>query len=206
MRAGELKKVAKAYANLLPPEWKLNRTEFVRCVESWVQIVNFHSSQFDNKYIPRCCLEFLKMPGIPAGTFFVQELRYRKHRVQRWITMDEHSKLLSSIFDEMVAQFQPSIVEPLQIEEIRKLLEANLDYWPHPYALCIMKAEKADRREALKYFDLFSKATSGKPYDWVEHRRKELIKCLDQIGSPQELKMYLNLIQQEKLAEFRVPL
>ena len=203
MKIGEIRKIAEVYSDLFPSEWKPNRTEFVRCVDSWVQIVDFHPSQFDKKYIPKCCFEFLKMPGASTGTFLVQELLHKKHRVQRWITMDEHSKSSSSIFAEMVAQFKPSIVEPLKIENVQKLLHTDLDYWPHPYALCVMAVEKANRRNATTYFEMFSKAISGKPYHWAENRRKELTRCLDLIDSPDQLKAYLNPVQKEKLTDFR---
>ena len=124
MKSGELKKVAQAYATYLPTPWKRVGNEFMRREGEWVQIVTFNASRFSEQYVPRTCVEFLKMPGVPTGSFLVQELQH-PNATQRWVKTTE---IAANIFAQMVEQFKPSLRNPLDVSEIESLLEATVNY------------------------------------------------------------------------------
>jgi hypothetical protein len=109
MKSGELNKIAKSFAPLLPPPWKQIGREFFRCEGSWVQIVGFNPSRFADTYVPRSSFEFLKMPGTPTGGFLGQELHHA-NSTQRWVKIAESS---AEVFDEMTKQFRPALLGPL---------------------------------------------------------------------------------------------
>ena len=153
----------------------------------WVQIVSFNPSRFDDVYEPRRCFEFLSMPGDPSGGFLVHPLRH-PNGTQRWVKAARIADPASNdsaetVFAEMVRQFKPSLVKPLNLQEVRNLLEASIDYWPHAYALCVMAAEAGDKAAADRYFRAFQAVTADKPFSWVQSRKEELMECLTEIGS-----------------------
>jgi hypothetical protein len=98
----------------------------------------------------------------------------------------------------MVRQFEPSILKPLDSKEIKRLLEASMDYWPHIYALCVMAAKAGNKEAAERYFAAFQTAMADKQFSWVEPRRQELIACLNEIGS-EGLVTRLAEVQADKL-------
>lgn len=200
MKAGLLKKIVGDYAGFFPSDWKRVKNELMRRAGDWVQIVGINPSRFDDTYVPRTCLEFLKKPGEATGTFLVQELKHPAKDVQRWISMREHERSARAIFDEMCAQFRPDIRSPLDLATIKTLLSERLSYWPHAYALCVMVAEEGDRAEARRYYDIFLKATADKPKEWFDHRRAELERCLELMASREELRSHLASIATQKLA------
>jgi hypothetical protein len=200
MKAGLLKKIASDYAGLFPVEWRRAGSEFLRRRDDWVQIVSFNPSRFDDTYVPKCGLEFLKMPGDVTAGFLPQELRHPKHDVQRWISMKEHEFATTDVFQEMVRQFTPVLDHPLLRDDITKLLTANETYWPHPYALCVMAAERGELEEARRYYTSYLTITSDRPYDWAEMRRQELATCIKLMTSPNELKAHLLEVQETKAA------
>jgi hypothetical protein len=166
----------------------------------WVQIVAFNASRFSEQYIPRSCMEFLKMPGVPTGGFLVQELQHL-NATQRWIKTTDAP---ANVFEQMAEQFKPSLRHPLKVSEIKNLLDATVDYWPHAYALCVMACEEGDVGDAERYFDAFVLATSDKPYPWAETRKRELTACLEQSPSPEALRMRLKSLRNEKLRAFKL--
>lgn len=201
MKSNELKKVAQGYVKCLPKFWLPSRNEFVRSEGDWVQIISFNASRFAEQYVPRSCLEFLKMPGLPTGPFLVQELQ-NSNGTQRWVKTGDDPV---SISKEMSMQFRPSLENPLDTMEIRHLLAVALNYWPNAYALCVTACEEGNSIDATRYFDAFVAATKDKPFLWAETRRQELVECLLKIGSPEALGVHLNRIQADKRRALKLP-
>jgi hypothetical protein len=196
MKAGELKKVATAFSKFFPLPWKRVGNEFMRREKSWVQIGAFGASRFSDQYAPRNCFEYLLMPGPATGTFLSQELKH-PNGTQRWIDASNLT-LVDSVFSEMVRQFKPSLLAPLDLLEIKQLLESSRDYWPHSYALCIMSLENENQEEAEQYFADFSAAIADKPYSWAEARKRELTDLMA-IKKQEELISRLQSISEGKL-------
>ena len=195
MKSGELKKVAQAYAACLQAPWHRVGNAFLRCEGDWVQIIGFNASRFAEKYVPSSSLDFLKMPGEQPGGFLPRELQY-PNGTQRWIKSSENP---TDVFDQMVKQFKPSLLKPLNLVEIKHLLGDTINYWPHAYALCVMACEVGNAGDAERYFQAFILATSDKPYPWAETRKHELTECLKQAASPEVLSMRLEILRNEKL-------
>ncbi len=200
MKSGELKKVANAYAPYLPAPWHRVGNEFMRRGGDWVQIVAFNASRFSEQYVPRSCMEFLKMPGTPTGAFLVQELQ-NPNATQRWVKTSETP---DNVFAQMAGQFKPSLCAPLNISEIKNLLGTTMNYWPHPYALCVMACEEGNATDAQHYFNAFVSATSDKPYPWAETRKQELTECLKLTDSPEALRTRLDIVRIEKLRALKL--
>jgi hypothetical protein len=200
MKSGELKKVAQGYEAYLPGPWQRVGNEFIRREGDWVQIIAFNASRFSEQYVPRSCMEFLKMPGVPTGGFLVQELQ-NSNRTQRWVkTMDAPG----NVFEQMAEQFKPSLRFPVNVSEVKSLLDATMNYWPHAYALCVMACEEGHAGDAQRYFQAFVLATSDKPYPWAETRKHELTECLKQEASPEVLRMRLESLRNEKLRALKL--
>jgi hypothetical protein len=200
VKSGKLKKVAQAYATFLPAPWQRVGNEFIRCEADWVQIVAFNASRFSEEYVPKSCMEFLKIPGVPTGAFIVQELQ-NPNATQRWV---KTSDAPASVFEQMAEQFKPSLCNPLSVTEIKGLLGATMKYWPHAYALCVMACEEGNASDADRYFRVFVSETSDKPYPWVENRKHELADCLQLVRSPEALRMRLEGIRVEKLRALKL--
>ena len=200
MKSGELKKVVQAYASHLPAPWQRVGNEFCRCEGDWVQIIAFNASRFSEQYVPRSCMEFLKMAGVPTGCFLVQELQ-NPNGTQRWVKLSEDP---ADVFKEMAKQFRPSLLRQLDPAEIKRLLMANTSYWPHAYALCVIACEEGNTVEAEHWFDAFASATADKPYPWVETRKQELKECLKLAASPEALKANLDVVRTEKLRALKL--
>lgn len=200
MKSGELKKVAQAYATHLPAPWQRVGNEFCRREGDWVQIVAFNASRFSDQYVPRSCMEFLKMPGVPTGGFLVQEL-HNPNATQRWVTLSEDP---AAVFQEMAKQFRPSPLRQLDLAEIKRLLTATTSYWPHAYALCVIACEEGNTVEAERWFNAFAFATADKPYPWAETRTQELKECLKLAASPEALKAQLDVVRTEKLRALKL--
>lgn len=200
MKSVELKRVAQAYSIFLPAPWQRVGNEFVRREGDWVQIIAFNASRFSEQYAPRSCMEFLKMPGVPTGAFLVQELQ-NPNSTQRWIKATD---VAANVFNQMAYQFKPSLRAPLNVSEIKRLLNATINYWPHAYALCVMACEEANASQAHHYFNEFVRVTSGKPYPWAEIRKKELMDCLEHVNSPEVLRMRLGASRNEKLRALKL--
>jgi hypothetical protein len=200
MKSGALKKVAQAYAAYLPAPWQRVGNEFMRRDGDWVQIVAFNASRFSEQYVPRSCMEFLKMPGVPTGGFLVQELQ-NSNGTQWWVRTSDTP---ANVFDQMAEQFKPSLCTPLSVSEIKSLLGATMNYWPHAYALCVMACEEGNATDAERYFNAFISATSDKPYPWVETRKQELTECLKLAASPEALRMRLASVRAEKLRALKL--
>lgn len=195
MKPRELGTIARTFAPFLGDTWRLVGSEFVRIDGDWAQIVGFNASRFDDQYIPRCCLEFLKMPGVATCCFAVQELQ-NSNRTQQWVGMSDEPR---AVFERMTRQFEPPLLAPLSIERIRDLLSQNVSYWPHAYALCIMACERGEMEDAKQYLDAFNAATVGKPYEWVEKRRQELMRCIGMVGVTGLLESHLQTVRAEKM-------
>jgi hypothetical protein len=200
MKSGELKKVVQAYATRLPTPWRRVGNEFIRHEGDWVQIVAFNASRFSEQYVPRSCMEFLKMPGVPTGSLLVQELQ-NPNATQRWVKLSEDP---ADVFQQMAKQFSPSPLGHLDLAKIKLLLTATTTYWPHVYALCVMACEEGNPVEAGRWFNAFMSVTADKPYPWVETRKQELADCLKLIASPDALKMRLDTVRAEKLRALKL--
>jgi hypothetical protein len=202
MKSGSLTKVADAYAKFLTDSWRKIGRELMRREEDWVQIIAFNASRWADSYEPKNCFEFLKMPGPPLGTFLVEGLR-NPNGTQRWL---DFSKLTSQaatdsaaqVFTTMSSQFRPSILRPLRTEDVLLLLKNNLQYWPHPYALSVIAAERGDPIEAKYFFELFRAAVPDPSQPWALERGRELEEFISLIGS-ESLKSRLANIAHEKL-------
>lgn len=207
MKRGVLKKVVDTYAGLLEAPWKHIRNDILRCEGDWVRFLTFNPSRWDDVYEPRSCLEFLKIPGDPTGGFVLSPLQ-NSNGSQRWVhaaglSGPSSKDSASTVFAEMVRQFRPHILQPLDPKEIVSLLTADLGYWPNPYALCVMAAEAGNAADAERYFRAFLSATADKPYPWAEDHKLELARCLNEIGSP-GLRARLAEIRLEKLRLLRM--
>lgn len=200
MKSGELKKVAQAYSTQLPAPWQRVGDEFIRQEGDWVQIVAFNASRFSEQYVPRSCMEFLKIPGVPTGGFLVQELK-NPNATQRWVRVSEAP---AEVFQQMAKQFIPSLLRQLNLAEIKRLLAASTSYWPHAYALCVMACEEANAVEAKRWFNAFTSATADKPYPWAETRKQELTECLKLAASPGVLRTRLDTVRAEKLRALKL--
>ena len=200
MKSGELKKVAQAYTAYLPEPWKRVGNEFLRHEGDWVQIIAFNPSRFSEQYVPRSCMEFLKMPGVPTGGFLVQELQ-NSNRTQRWVKTTD---VPGGVFEQMAEQFKPSPRDPVNVSEIKSLLGAALNYWPHPYALCVKACQEGNASDPQRYFQAVVLATSDKPYPWAETRKHELAECMKQMASPEVLRMRLESLRNEKLCALKL--
>ncbi|MDB6064271.1 MAG: hypothetical protein JWR26_479 [Pedosphaera sp.] len=203
MKAGELKKIARAFGDFLPPPWKRIGNKYLRREGDWVQMVVFYPSRWNDDYIPRSCFEFLKDPDEPTGTYLGQELVGTRHKAPRWITVKETSRSMSAIFDEMARQFKPAILAALKVTEIRRLLEARMDYWPHAYALCVMAAEAGDKAKAEHYFAAYEAQGLDPTWDSVIETRKQLKRCIKEAGT-EALSRRLAKIQAEKLRALKL--
>jgi hypothetical protein len=199
MKSGELAKLVESFGPFFQLPWLRTKREFVRREGSWIQIIAFNASRFTEKYVPVSSFEFLKMPGVPTCGFLPQQLQYA-NGAQRWVALTES---VADVFDGMAKQFIPAILRTLRLKEIEGLLNSSLDYWPHPYALCVTRAEDGDKDEAQKYFEAFLSATVDKPYPWVESRRQELAENLSLMDTPLELKTRLAAIEADKLRALR---
>lgn len=200
MKSGELKKVAQAYKAYLSGPWHRVGNEFIRREGDWVQIIAFNASRFSEQYVPRSCMEFLKMPGVPTGGFLVRELQ-NSNGTQQWVKTTD---VLGNVFEHMAKQFKPSLHNPINVSEIKSLLDATNNYWPHAYALCVMACEEGNAGDAQRYFQAFLVATSDKPYPWAETRKRELIECLEQATSPEVLRVRLESVCNEKLRALKL--
>lgn len=145
-------------------------------------------------------MEFLKMSGEPLGGFLPQEL-YNPKGTQRWVKTAETP---CRVFEEMVKQFKPALLQPLNTDEVKSLLLSSRDYWPHAYALCIMACEASNLTEAEFGFAAFVSSTADAPFPWVEARRKELAECMRLIASPEILRTNLEAIRYGKLRALKL--
>jgi hypothetical protein len=145
-------------------------------------------------------MEFLKMPGVPTGGFLVQELQ-NPNATQRWVKTTDAP---ANVFEQMAEQFKPSLCNPLNISEIKSLLDATMNYWPHAYALCVMACEEGNAADAKRYFNAFVLATLDKPYPWAETRKQELTECLKQEASPEALRVRLESLSDDKLRALKL--
>jgi hypothetical protein len=200
VKSVELKKIAIAYSIYLPEPWQQVGNEFFRREGDWVQIVGFNASRFLDQYVPRSCMEFLKIPGVPAGAFLVQELQ-NPNATQRWVKITDAP---ANIFEQMALQFKPPLRNRLNRSEIKRLLDEMVNYWPHAYALCVMACEEGNSGEAQHYFNEFVLATSNKPYPWAEARKQELTECLEHLTSPEALTIRLENLRDEKLRALKL--
>jgi hypothetical protein len=201
MKKGELKKVATDYEQLFPVEWKRVQNDFMRRNGSWVQIVAFNPSRWASEYNPVSSLDFLKKPGQVTGGLAAMILKKSRHPVQRWVTMREHEQSMASVFNEMVKQFRPHLLQLLDTNDIMRLLAEDLSYWPHAYALCITACERGDVPKAREYFAAFEAATAKKPYPEIDARRMELRESLSLAPNPEKLHAHLTRFESEKLAQ-----
>jgi hypothetical protein len=176
MKKGLLAKIAKDFEQEFPSDWERAKNKFQRQSGQWVQEIGFNASRFADEYNPVSTLFYLSVPVEPPPSLSVQLLLNKKHPVQRWITINDHEKDVTEIFQSMDEQFQPKITEPLREDVIIDLLQKKLDYWPHPYVLCIWASEHGKKAGAAKYFKSFEAAVQGKNYSWVNERRNELQK------------------------------
>lgn len=206
MKKGLIKKIEHDYLTLVPPDWTKVKSSYYRRRGSWLQIIAFNPSRFDDVYEPRSCLEYLKRPGLVVGAFLPNGLRHKKHNVQRWITLKEHETALPSVYADMVEQFRPAINQLLDIEEIKLLLRSQPNYWPHIYALCVMAAEEGNESEARHHFDVFCQMMADKPFDWVGERRMELDRVMELLHTPAALKSHLEEIEKVKLSTAKLAL
>lgn len=200
VKSGELKKVAQTYAAYLPAPWQRVGNAFIRGQGDWAQIIGFNASRFADKYVPSSSLDFLKMPSDQPGGFLPLELQYR-NGAQRWVKTSESP---ASVFDQMAEQFRPSLRKPLSVSEIKNLLSATPNYWPHAYALCVMACEEGNATDAERYFNAFISTTSDKAYPWVETRKQELAECLKLAASPDALRVRLESVRAEKLRSLKL--
>ncbi len=206
MNAKEMKRIAADYAPFFPSDWKLIKRDFLRKKADWLQIISFNDSRFAKQYEPIASLEYLKMPGPIGGGFLACGLKHYRHNTQRWITAKQHEASLPTIYQDMVDQFQPSIVAPLDLNEIKVLLRQRTEYWPHVYALCVMAAEEGNPEDAHQWFAQFCKMMEDRPYDWAVERRKELDQVMAFMDSPDALKAHLTAIAHDKLASEKLTL
>jgi hypothetical protein len=208
MKSGLLNKIVHAYAPFFPRPWQRVRDEFMRREGDWVQIVAFNPSRFDDVYEPRSCFEFLKKPGPATGGFLLYPIKH-PNGTQRWVRAANISDAASSdsaqrVFDEMARQFEPSILAPLEVQTIKRLLGRSLDYSPHAYALCVMAAEAGERVEAERCFRKYEAAILEiATYPDVMTERQELLECVKQSGSS-DLQSKLASIAAEKLHDLRL--
>ncbi len=200
MKAGELKKIAKAHKHFFPAPWVTVGNEFMRIEGDWVQIISFNASRFADIFVPRSSMDFLKMPGVPTAPILVQELRGPKG-TQRWLKPIEP---LESVFQEMSAQFRPSLQSPLNSLDVRNELGKGLEYWPNAYALTVIACEEGDAAKAQHYFGAFLCATADKPYPWAMNRKDELAECLGLLESSESLRAHLDAIRRQKLETLKL--
>lgn len=204
MKAGQLKKVADAYAPFFPAPWKRIGNAFRRRVgESWVQAISFNPSRFDDNYIPRVCCEFLKAPGPALCGFLTQELQ-TANGVQRWISAREHERGIKPIAAEMLIQFRPQIDAEVSESDVRKELEAKKSYWPHVYALAVLAAERRDRDEALLDLKFLRKLNETKKSAYIEEAAKRVEHLIEVIDSRDVVQRDLQAAMREKLAGLRM--
>jgi hypothetical protein len=203
MKAGELKKLVPRFAEYLPASWKRVGNEYRRCEGDWVQFVVFYASRWDDKYEPRSCFEFLKKPGHITGTWLVSSLTHARTGTQRWVTLEETAGSVSGVFEEMARQFKPSIRAPMDASEVKRLLKEGIDYWPYPYALCVMAAEAGDKIEAERYLAACESSIGDKSWDWAVNATRELRACVKDAGT-EELRGRLAAIASEKLRELKL--
>lgn len=200
MKKGEIKTVVQSYTSHLPAPWQRVGNEFMRYEGDWVQIVTFNASRFTELYVPRNCMEYLKMPGVPTGGFLVQEL-HNRNGTQHWVRTTDAS---AKVFEEMTRQFKPALLNPLNIVEIKNMLTDSIDYWPHAYALCVMACEAGNFTEGERSFDAFLSATADKPYSWVETRRQELTECMKLAENLETLRTHLETVRINKLSALKL--
>ena len=203
MKAGERKKVADAYGKFLSAPWKRVGNNYLRWEGDWVQMLAFYGSRWDSRYQPRSCFEFLKDPGEAMFGYLACPLVYSRSGTECWVTVSETARSAPAIFKDMAAQFKPSILTPLSVLEIKRLLEAEIEYWPHAYALCVMAAEAGDKTAAKRYLAAFESDVANKPYDWAEKARHELNSYIREIGT-ETLKGRLAKVRFEKLRALKL--
>lgn len=200
MKAGLLKKIARSYFTLFPADWKLYGSEIMRKEGDWVQIVSFNASRFNDTYVPRTALGFLKVPGPATASFLVQEL-VSSNGTQIGI---KSTADINSVFERMNHQFRPAIDGHIRISEIRSRLEAGMSYWVYAHALCVIAAAEGNESDANRFFNAFVMATEDKPYPWVSERRNELESVLEKLSSPDLLKCHFEEIRIEKLKALKL--
>lgn len=200
MKAGLLKKVVDDYAPFFASPWVRRRTEFLRRCGPWLQIVSFNASRFDDRYVPRCGLDFLWMTGPVTGGLLLQELQ--ENRTQLWVKAGGENA--GQIYEEMRRQFRPQLDQPLDGKVTESELEKEQGIWSHDYALCLVAIERNDRPRAEDYRHLFEKAVADKPFAWVEERRAELQAYMNPGENREELRRRLRECEEKKLAALGV--
>jgi hypothetical protein len=203
MKAGELKKATQAFEPFFPTPWKRLGHNFVRVHGDWVQMVAFYRSRWDSRYQPRSCFEFLKDPGDFTFGYLGCPLVYSRSGTERWVEVSQTARSISALFNDMVAEFKPSIVAPLGLREIKRLLEAEIEYWPHAYALCVMAAEAGQKNKAQRYLAAFESDVADRPSDWFEKERRELKTCLKEMGT-HALSERLEKVKSKKLRALKI--
>jgi hypothetical protein len=146
MKKGLLRKCVLDYLQLLNDEWrKSGGGDLVRKSGAWVQVVSLNASRFDDRYVPRCSLMYLKELE-PAGAILGQELK-GPQGTQRWVSVRDHEQNYSEIYLQMIFQFRPALDGPILEEAVCDLLLANSTYLPHAYVLALMALDSGNLHE-----------------------------------------------------------
>jgi uncharacterized protein (DUF433 family) len=141
--------VSQVYKRYFGPEWQHIGESFVRASGAWAQCVSFRSLQNRLEWSPICRLFFLRDPSREWEKYIVRDLRVCGVEATRWITTADPP---DQVFDDMVQQFWPSIVQPLLPEELESLIVKALEpfLWPPRYLSCInsiLRGELATAKE-----------------------------------------------------------
>jgi hypothetical protein len=200
MKRRLLHQIAEDYQVLLPSagEWMRKGAEYMRRRGEWVQILGFNASRFDDRYVPRCSLQFLWIAGPASGSFLSQELKTERS-AQRWISMKEHADRRDAVLAAMIQQFKPRIDHPLDDRDVIPLLQQDAEsYWPHAYALAVVAARAGDREAAMRHLQMVRSRAEVTGNVHIRQRETEL-EALLTLGDPQEVQLRLEAAESAML-------
>jgi hypothetical protein len=103
----------------------------------------------------------------------VQELQ-TPGGVQRWIGTNEHESRRDPVVEAMRVQFKPPLDAPLDRSVVKHLLEENVAYWPHAFALALMAAVDGKFGPATEYLNAIRERGKATGNTHIMERAKQL--------------------------------
>jgi hypothetical protein len=202
MKSGEIKKIVQRFRPLFPSDWIYLKDSFGRRKGPWVQFIAFNPSRFSDQYEPQSCLDFLWKPGDMGGSMLGQGLLHKRHAVHRWVSLKEDPE---AVYRDMVEQFRPRIDAPIDCQELKRLLLAEIHYWPHLYALFVLAAEAGEHAPANQYYrSLLDMLVQSPNSAWATDRRREIEAIRDMAHDSRALKEHLLQIEVKNLSDAKL--
>jgi hypothetical protein len=119
----ELRRITKDYAQFFPGWKQLPYGTLARDKDCVLQGIVFNRSSSDD-YMPLGYVRVLAVPGTEVhGMELTQDLKYPNGASDRRVKLANHEKERNAIYEEICRQIRPSVLRPLDPEEVLTIYE-----------------------------------------------------------------------------------